>query len=900
MNSLSKLLWLFLTLGCCLLATPSALAQRTQGHGAELAALGDTRFLMTASSAMLAQNQYTYFKFYSEDYQVTSIELRVEYDDSKLNLNGIDTLHFTWDTAVTFVIASGTGWVDVKIQNIPPRYFNLSQELLKFTWEPECFEDGTNQDLTFNNSGEYINQFVWNGNTYTPTFKDGGQVGIYAYSGDVWGVDDTVPIGHVATVPLRIINNFSPNNGLYAKVIFNSSKLQYQGWDTVGCYDPYCAGGDALTVSANGNVITISSTCQYYKLTSPIDLIHLKFTNNMTVERDSAYVIVDSMKQIDCTDALAVDGSNDTAWVYTPKYEAWIKYKPQNIAKGDESVWIEVQLKQPFEVDMREDDDYAAFRTDVSSWSSGKLTYLAYESYTRGDSTFVWADEEYLGDRIYSSDYAGNTDNIPPSASYGTVLRQLVNAGTTAGYQTVWFDRAGYGQTNFKDDSRLHATGIDLTIISVNNASPHYDSLLYLVKDSIKIFQPGGGGGSCPFVYTWDGSDFVLEDAILTESEKLTEGTAVTDYLPLTFTPAFESGSYRIRIHEEEAEKTFLDEAELMIIDHAPGFDVSVSTEGKVVFGSGRIHPVEVVDEAGKDLTNLLAAEDNQRFEGADNGSVTATFSRREGEIYALSADDSTDWGKDPCEVRSGPLGQTKPEPTTCRIEIQDVLGAWHELPSGSSRLPKSRIRPVIDLSGYDLPALFKVRYTWEGDFSLDEVTLSVQVPVEHVLQKASATGITHSSDHPSAMLAAQEDGRFAELVTGEYLDLEFPAERVPDGMERSLVLMTKGYFLQWFGHEDAARPLAFGLNGNYPNPFNPSTTIRYSLAAEALVKLEIFNVLGQRVRTLVADATQPAGSYDAFWDGTSDNGQFVGSGVYLYRLQAADFVETRKMIMLK
>jgi hypothetical protein len=113
-------------------------------------------------------------------------------------------------------------------------------------------------------------------------------------------------------------------------------------------------------------------------------------------------------------------------------------------------------------------------------------------------------------------------------------------------------------------------------------------------------------------------------------------------------------------------------------------------------------------------------------------------------------------------------------------------------------------------------------------------------------------------------------------------------------------VLMTKGYFLQWFGHEDAARPLAFGLNGNYPNPFNPSTTIRYSLAAEALVRLEVFNVLGQRVRMLVADVTQPAGSYDAFWDGTNDNGQFVGSGVYLYRLQAADFVETRKMIMLK
>jgi hypothetical protein len=89
-------------------------------------------------------------------------------------------------------------------------------------------------------------------------------------------------------------------------------------------------------------------------------------------------------------------------------------------------------------------------------------------------------------------------------------------------------------------------------------------------------------------------------------------------------------------------------------------------------------------------------------------------------------------------------------------------------------------------------------------------------------------------------------------------------------------------------------------LNGNYPNPFNASTTIRYSLADDAPVTLEIFNALGQKVRTLLTDKHQIMGSYEVVWDGYNEGGRPVGSGVYLYRLTAGDFAECRKMIMIK
>jgi FlgD Ig-like domain len=93
--------------------------------------------------------------------------------------------------------------------------------------------------------------------------------------------------------------------------------------------------------------------------------------------------------------------------------------------------------------------------------------------------------------------------------------------------------------------------------------------------------------------------------------------------------------------------------------------------------------------------------------------------------------------------------------------------------------------------------------------------------------------------------------------------------------------------------------PSSFALGQNYPNPFNPVTTIEYSLPSRAHVTIEVFNLLGQKVRTLVND-TKAAGSYRTEWTGTDDAGNTVPTGVYLYRLRADDFVRTKKMLLVK
>lgn len=99
----------------------------------------------------------------------------------------------------------------------------------------------------------------------------------------------------------------------------------------------------------------------------------------------------------------------------------------------------------------------------------------------------------------------------------------------------------------------------------------------------------------------------------------------------------------------------------------------------------------------------------------------------------------------------------------------------------------------------------------------------------------------------------------------------------------------------------DVPNPLPGGflLAQNYPNPFNPETTIRYSLPRADYVKLTVYNSLGQVVRTLV-DRRQSAGEYSVHWQGTGENGQAVGSGVYFYQIEAGEFRQSRRMILLK
>jgi len=94
--------------------------------------------------------------------------------------------------------------------------------------------------------------------------------------------------------------------------------------------------------------------------------------------------------------------------------------------------------------------------------------------------------------------------------------------------------------------------------------------------------------------------------------------------------------------------------------------------------------------------------------------------------------------------------------------------------------------------------------------------------------------------------------------------------------------------------NEDLSSTNSFSLSSNYPNPFNPSTRIKYAISSRQFVSLKVYDILGTEIENLVNEE-KSAGSYEINW-----NAENLPSGVYFYRLQAGSFVQTRKMILLR
>lgn len=179
-----------------------------------------------------------------------------------------------------------------------------------------------------------------------------------------------------------------------------------------------------------------------------------------------------------------------------------------------------------------------------------------------------------------------------------------------------------------------------------------------------------------------------------------------------------------------------------------------------------------------------------------------------------------------------------------------------------------------------------------------------VNAPLQNPYLKPSSTGsnlvatLNFKLDDPTMKsftvepYASTEPSHELQFVYNEYVDgVPNVRDLTPEfaGGQVSLNARTPG----------AALPTSFDLSQNVPNPFNPTTNISFALPTTSKVNLSVYNVLGQHVKTLV-DADMAAGYQTVTWDGTDNTGHSVASGVYFYKLRAADFASTKKMLMLK
>lgn len=178
-------------------------------------------------------------------------------------------------------------------------------------------------------------------------------------------------------------------------------------------------------------------------------------------------------------------------------------------------------------------------------------------------------------------------------------------------------------------------------------------------------------------------------------------------------------------------------------------------------------------------------------------------------------------------------------------------------------------------------------------DFSFNPSNITIDVGT--TVRWTNQDGVAHTST---------ADGTWdsGSLANGETFEYTFNSQGVFDYICSIHPVMTGSVTVQQptdISDGNSQIPDDFKLGRNYPNPFNPSTNISFSLAERAVVTLEVYSILGIKIKTL-ADREFPPGNHTLVWDGTDRDGRPAASGIYFYSMEADDFRATEKMVLLK
>ena len=187
----------------------------------------------------------------------------------------------------------------------------------------------------------------------------------------------------------------------------------------------------------------------------------------------------------------------------------------------------------------------------------------------------------------------------------------------------------------------------------------------------------------------------------------------------------------------------------------------------------------------------------------------------------------------------------------------------------------------VDDKPSYSLPpkppsGAFDIRFKGNTRIMMDKAEIEVMSPYETIT--ISYDVVLDAGEHMNWVLTSESGKENTLESTGEITVL----------IEETFTLERK-----------AIIPIAYTLHQNYPNPFNPITSLRYDLPEQAQVTLTVYDMLGREVTQLI-NTTQDAGYRSVQWNATDMHGKPVSAGVYLYQIQAGEFVQTRKMVLLK
>ncbi len=394
-------------------------------------------------------------------------------------------------------------------------------------------------------------------------------------------------------------------------------------------------------------------------------------------------------------------------------------------------------------------------------------------------------------------------------------------------------------------------------------------------SDTIKV-EPEYYPGPCPFLFTWNGSEFTEDNNILTGSGP---GEVLTDIYklvqPLVETPP--PMRYKLEIREEETEHSFFDMVSLRTLDHPDDVEIGINVEDEVVPIITAYTPRTAIS-GGEDYADVLS-NDTSWFEGCEGDIMIVEFGVIE------DVEDKELW------MKSNKRGY----PVSVEVERED---GWEYITSIFPRenFSTTAVAPLSEFT--EDGDGFTIRLVWFADHNIKTIRI---VQIEEVSiedKKASLTSAIHSRLGNVKQALLNEDEQYADVLPGDTIRLEFAVTDQIPGWGRSFVFLSNGYYIIGdkaitFNNQDIT-PSIFALGRNHPNPFRNVTTIKYALPKEVKVCLKIYDIMGRLVMTLV-DKNQKPGYYSISWDGRD-----LSTGVYFIRFEAGDFEKTRKALIIR
>ena len=425
---------------------------------------------------------------------------------------------------------------------------------------------------------------------------------------------------------------------------------------------------------------------------------------------------------------ISAEGDRATDW-------GW----PVDALLGDQIEWV-----------FTDDNDQ-----DHSVTVTAELEYYSYQTFEiETISTSVDLSVKIGHTLTISAGSGGTTDPAPGTDTYDDGSSVTVTASPNSNYAFDYW---------ILDGATKYANPITVTMNSDHN---------------LKAYFKHTGGGGCPFVYSWNGTAYAIDNNLLGDSEA-SGGADVEDYYRLEQPLIRKDGKYALLISEFEQEHSYLDQVGLLAVDHESDVHLAVSPDGQILTYKNPYAPVSAIDNHGNSQLNLIEAVDEDYYEGQPGDCVLLDFG---------SLDISNG-----AKLVFRANYEFKVKLKCIHVQILDATEGWVDVVAVRTRVHWST--QVVDLSGY-LPGAngeLTVRLCFTANHKIDYVGLDTTKQEDLNLHHANLVSATHSEEGDVKTELSESDDLYAELVPGEQIELAFT---LPENSKD-----TRTYIIQVEGH---------------------------------------------------------------------------------------------------